>query len=327
MMPCLVNTTNRKPYTKVTSSNDSRDLDIVSSKTPDVPVQIILSASPLEYHLSIDFFEKDYVQNRMTFILEAIWEDGLKQTQFDHATNCINEVKENRPILSLSPEYLVKIHQYQTKFTQHFLKSFLPQISQENMTTLELSLTLSMHGFNYAIAQSFEYKNLLEQGTNNFQNNFRHSKKMVNFAKENFPEAEFMEPIRMERFDALRSPFLKCAEDEIFITETVGKVKKIIDCDEHLAQLFYLLVCFSPAEEGGVEEKNIQIMKEYQEKVSIMIYSYLMKKSNNLKSLEKMTRLVSIVDDVHKIGQIFSTGLVIASEPIELDAITLDSLL
>ena len=215
MMPCLVNTTNRKPYTKVTSSNDSRDLDIVSSETPNAPVQIILSASPLEYPLSIDFFEKDYVQNRMTSILEAIWEDGLKETQFDHgnlillkyqklktlytlATNCINEVKENKPVLSLSPEYMVKIHQYQTKFTQHFLKSFLPQISQENMTTLELSLTLSMHGFKYAIAQSFEYKNLLEQGTNNFQNNFRHSKKMVNFAKENFPEAEFMEPIKME---------------------------------------------------------------------------------------------------------------------------------
>ena len=120
------------------------------------------------------------------------------KTLYTLATNCINELKENKPVLSLSPEYMVKIHQYQTKFTQHFLKSFLPQISQENMTTLELSLTLSMHGFNYAIAQSFEYKNLLEQGTNNFQNNFRHSKKMVNFAKENFPEAEFMEPIRME---------------------------------------------------------------------------------------------------------------------------------
>ena len=36
--------------------------------------------------------------------------------------------------------------------------------------------------------------------------------------------------------------------------------------------------------------------------------------------------LVSTVDDVHKIGQIFSTGLVITSDTVELDAIELDSL-
>ena len=36
--------------------------------------------------------------------------------------------------------------------------------------------------------------------------------------------------------------------------------------------------------------------------------------------------LVSIVDDVHKIGQIFATGFVITSETVELDAIELDSL-
>ena len=89
----------------------------------------------------------------------------------------------------------------------------------------------------------------------------------------------------------MKSPFLKCAADEIFIKETVDKVKDIVDGDEHLAQLFQLLVCFSPAEEGGVVDKNGKIMREFQEKVSIMIYTYLMKRSNNLKTLEKMTRL------------------------------------
>ena len=90
----------------------------------------------------------------------------------------------------------------------------------------------------------------------------------------------------------MRSPFLKCAEDELFIKETVDKVKDIIDGDEHLAQLFQLLVCFSPLQEGVlVDDKDMQIIKEFQEKVSIMIYTYLMKRSNNLKTLEKMTRL------------------------------------
>ena len=84
MLPSLVNTTNRKPYTKVTSSKDKKNLAAVTSKTSTVPVQILLSASPLEKPLSIDFFEKENVQNRMTSILETIWEDGLKQTTFNH---------------------------------------------------------------------------------------------------------------------------------------------------------------------------------------------------------------------------------------------------
>ena len=85
MLPSLVNTTNRKPYTRATTSNDKRDVALLPSNTPNVPVQIILSASSLDNNtLSIDFFEKEYVQNRMTSILEAVLEDGLKQTIFAH---------------------------------------------------------------------------------------------------------------------------------------------------------------------------------------------------------------------------------------------------
>ena len=81
---------------------------------------------------------------------------------------------------------------------EHFLKGFLPQISQDDLMTLVNSLTLSMHGFNFAISQCFHYKNLLEQGTKNYQSNFGHSKKFVKWSEDNFPEAKFMEPLGME---------------------------------------------------------------------------------------------------------------------------------
>ena len=80
MLPCLVNSVNRKPYTKV-NPNNKKDLALVPSKSLNVPVQIILSTSLMENHklLSIDFFEKEYVQSRMIQILEDIWDNGLEE--------------------------------------------------------------------------------------------------------------------------------------------------------------------------------------------------------------------------------------------------------
>ena len=84
MLPCLVNSVNRKPYTKV---NTKTDLALVPSKPQNVPVQIILSASLIDNHklLSIDFFEKEYVQCRMIQIIEDIWDNGLEKITFAHS--------------------------------------------------------------------------------------------------------------------------------------------------------------------------------------------------------------------------------------------------
>ena len=122
----------------------------------------------------------------------------------------------------------------------------------------------------------------------------------------------------------MKSPFMENVEDEHFIKETILKVKHIIDGDENLAHLFQLLVCFSPVD-LDLGDKNIRIMKEFQDKVSIMIYTYLLKRSSNLESLEKMTKLVSLVDDVHKMGKLFSVRHLQTTEVVELDAIEVDS--
>ena len=88
MLPCLVNSVNRKPYTKVTS-NDKKELALVPSKTQNIPVQIMLSANPIEKPLTIDFFEKEYVQGRMIQILEDIWEDGMEKITFEHSKDLL----------------------------------------------------------------------------------------------------------------------------------------------------------------------------------------------------------------------------------------------
>ena len=123
----------------------------------------------------------------------------------------------------------------------------------------------------------------------------------------------------------MKSPFMENADDEHFINETVQKVKQILDGDVNLAHLFQLMVCFSPVD-LDLGDKNIRIMKEFQDKVSVMIYTYLLKRSSNLKTLEKMTKLVSLVDDVHKVGKLFSVGFLKTMEVVELDAIEVDSL-
>ena len=131
--------------------------------------------------------------------------------------------------------------------------------------------------------------------------------------------------IYLQRFDAMKSPFMKNAEDEQFITDTVEKVKYIIDGDRNIAQLFQLLVFFSPVE-IDLADKNIQIMKMFQDKISIMLYTYLLKRSSNLKTLDKMTKLVSLIDDCHKVGKLFSSGFLKTMDAIEIDDIQIDSL-
>ena len=72
---------------------------------------------------------------------------------------------------------------------------FLPEMSPETLTKVESSMNYCLHGMNHAIAESFDYKNLLDQM---IKKSVNHSKKVINWLKDNFPETEEMEPVTME---------------------------------------------------------------------------------------------------------------------------------
>ena len=76
-------------------------------------------------------------------------------------------------------------------------------------------------------------------------------------------------------FDTVKSPYAKCKSDEDFVDSTRQRLRDLLMSDQHLGKLIYLLALFSPVKLNMPEKEN-RLLLEYQQKISIMIYSHLM---------------------------------------------------
>ena len=76
-------------------------------------------------------------------------------------------------------------------------------------------------------------------------------------------------------FEFGKSPYAKSKTDEDFVDSTRQKLRNLIMSDEHLGRLVYLLALFSPVK-LQIPEKENRLLLDYQQKISIMIYSHLM---------------------------------------------------
>ena len=76
-------------------------------------------------------------------------------------------------------------------------------------------------------------------------------------------------------FEITKSPYAKSKNDEDFVDSTRQKLKFLLMSDEHLGRLVYLLALFSPVK-LQIPEKENRLLLDYQQKISIMIYSHLM---------------------------------------------------
>ena len=76
-------------------------------------------------------------------------------------------------------------------------------------------------------------------------------------------------------FDMAKSPYAKSKSDEDFVDSTKQKLRDLVMADEHFGRLIYLLALFSPVKLEIPETEN-RLFLNYQQKISIMIYSHLM---------------------------------------------------
>ena len=146
--------------------------------------------------------------------------------------------------------------------------------------------------------------------------------------------------------DLTRSPYAKSKSDEDFVDITRQKMRELVSNDDHFTKLIYLLALFSPVDMKLPEKENTQF-KDYQQKISIMTYSYLMGRyklksskiyfskvflfrnsSDNLTSTNRMANVVSMMEDFNKVGRIFRDGLINCQMDgsVELDCIEIESM-
>ena len=74
-----------------------------------------------------------------------------------------------------------------------------------------------------------------------------------------------------------KSPYTNSIEDEDFITTIKAQMAAIIDGDEDLCQLLNVLVLFSPLD-VEMSQKEKDLWKNFQQKISMMIYTHLMQR-------------------------------------------------
>ena len=112
-----------------------------------------------------------------------------------------------------------------------------------------------------------------------------------------------------------KSPFTNNIEDEEFIYTTKSQIAALIDGDDDLCELLHVLVLFSPLD-VELSDKENDLLKHFQHKITMMIHSHLIQKNDNLTALSKVTALVSMIKKFQQIGKILTYGMI---KPVEYE--------
>ena len=69
--------------------------------------------------------------------------------------------------------------------------------------------------------------------------------------------------------------FSTSIEDQMFMAITCDKMKEIVEEDEALVPLLFILALFSPVN-MTLQEEEFRLLQHYQQKTTILIYTHLM---------------------------------------------------
>jgi len=305
LLPSLVNTKSRKPYTR-TNLNLPENLP-VSLSNPNTVINIVMPR-PFgdEQHINVENFDKDTILNRLTYEHDEIFfnfnNHGFHREVAELTKVCIEQMRNKKPRIYVPPELSKTGHKFLLAVLRRSIQIFFPSLSANTEDELLSSLSLSIPGIAFCLADCCTAKSLLDQIDGK---TFVNSSKYKKFYKDTFPDIEMLDPVPMERYDTYATPYLKNYEDEVFLSQWKENLNNIVGDDRLLCQLLHLLVLFSPVN-VSLEEGDKRLFKEYQQKISIMIYTHLMSRegTENLDVLLKMTTLTSMMTDFHKIGEI-----------------------
>ena len=79
----------------------------------------------------------------------------------------------------------------------------------------------------------------------------------------------------LQNYDIFSSPYAQRFEDEQFVEKICEKFSRLLNGDLECGKLVYLLALVSPVK-LDLEPQDVDLLKQFQKKISIMIYNYLM---------------------------------------------------
>jgi len=240
---------------------------------------------------------------------------------------CIQQIRDKKLLICTPTDSVRRVTEFSRCAIRAFLNWLLPGLSSHSLDRITSNVSLTLIGISCCAFGSFSSSTLLEQyqhcciiGSDSFWEHY----------KQVFPDLENLEPVPLHSYDICSSPYAQRYEDEQFFDEICQKFSQLINGDLELSKILYLLALVSPV--GlDLERQDVDLLKEFQQKISIMIYNHLMSNSelDNFLVLQKMYQLVSLLEDLNRCGEIFKNGLITNGDhhSAEIDDINITDLL
>ena len=302
-----MNTPDRKPYSKKKAAT-IEDLKV----TPSRPVRDIVPMDeiPLETkQLSFECFDEDYLKN----ICASIYDDDNYFEKYErriHLTvmDCIRQILEKKSLIHFPANFTEMANEARGIFVQRTLTHFLPAVEEEVILAVSKSVLLTISGLFHCISLSscFKYKSILDQAEKIL---FFPSKKHMQFYLDlpfNLTEIEAITP---DKCDTYISPYAKSQEEEDFVSISMEKTKTLLKGDPQLSHLLNMLALFTPVN-VDITMDHSSLFKYFQEKITMMMYTHLMKRTDNINSLSIMSNLASMMGDFNTVGKIMAESII-----------------
>jgi len=323
------------------SSNSEQEIQVLRSESENsTPKLKILFTSGVNQNENVrlrpeDLFENGLILLKVGRVMEDIFfnenmDENLalycKQVE-SMDESCIQQLRQKEKSITMPSNAVDISSKVLFYFTRTFLSIFFPHTDDMMLEEIAENVNLNIIGLGVAMDGCYQYENLLEQWEKDFF--LINSEKMRNYYRCTYPDVDALGPIHLEMFDMAKSPYAKSKNDEDFVDSTRQKLRDLVKSDEYLGRLIYLLALFSPVK-LKIPEKENRLLLDYQQKISIMMYSHLMGRvgANNVASMSRMADVVSMMEDFNKVGKIFANGLINCSQDgaVELDCIEIKSL-
>ena len=302
-----MNTPDRKPYSKKKAAT-IEDFKV----TPSRPVRDIVPMDevPLKTkQLSIECFDEDHLKN----ICASIYDDDNYFEKYErriHLTvvDCIRQLFEKKSIIHIPANFNEIANEGRGIFVQRTLTHFLPTIEEEDILAVSKSVLFTISGLFHCISLSscFKYKSILDQAEKIL---FFPSKKHMQFYLDlpfNLTEIEAITP---DKCDTYISPYAKSQEEEDFVSMSMEKTKSLLKGDPQLSHLLNMLALFTPVN-VDISMDHTFLFKYFQEKITVMMYTHLMKRTDNINSLNIMSNLASMMADFNTVGKIMAESII-----------------
>ena len=272
-LPHLVNSSDRKPYSKKKTAT-IEDLKV----TPKQPVRkVIKMDSPLSKELSFDNFDEEYLKKTCA----SIYDDDnhferFERTIYSSVLDCIRQALDKKLIIHVPSNLYEIVEESRGNFVQTTLKHFLPKVEEKVILAMSKSVQTTTSGLDHCSFHCFKFENLLDQAEKAL---FFPSKKHVQFYLDLPVNAREIEAITPDRSDRYISPYAKSQEEEELVSTTMARTRNLLDGDLKLSHLLNMLALFSPVN-VDMSTEDYSNLKFFQEKITVMIYTHLMKRSD-----------------------------------------------